>query len=139
MALLLRQCTQVSLDNYSIFSLLQALSPVGRCKSFEASADGYGRGEGFNAIVMQAPGVSCGGTTHALALIQGSAVNQDGRSSSLTAPNGPAQQVRLSMVTDSCLRLAYIVLDGTDWAACLLCKESRMCVILQHIWVFPVP
>ena len=69
----------------------QALSPVGRCKSFEASADGYGRGEGFNAIVMQAAGLSGGDLT--LALIQGSAVNQDGRSSSLTAPNGPAQQV----------------------------------------------
>ncbi|BDA51455.1 probable oleandomycin polyketide synthase, modules 5 and 6 [Coccomyxa sp. Obi] len=32
---------------------LQALSPVGRCKSFEASADGYGRGEGFNAFVLR--------------------------------------------------------------------------------------
>jgi len=81
---------------------------VGRCKSFEASADGYGRGEGFNAIVMQAPGVSSGGTAHALALIQGSAVNQDGRSSSLTAPNGPAQQVRLSMETDYCLERSFL-------------------------------
>ncbi len=117
---------------------------MGRCKSFEASADGYGRGEGFNAIVMQASGVSSGNTAHALALIQGSAVNQDGRSSSLTAPNGPAQQVRLSMKTDYCLnrsflwmltvRLTYIVLDGTNWAACLCCKKFRICVSIQHMW-----
>ncbi len=73
---------------------MQALSPVGRCKSFEASADGYGRGEGFNAIIMQAAGLRSGAGGPTLALIQGSAVNQDGRSSSLTAPNGPAQQVR---------------------------------------------
>ena len=73
--------------------MLQALSPVGRCKSFEASADGYGRGEGFNAVVMQAPRLSGSSVAQTLALIQGSAVNQDGRSSSLTAPNGPAQQV----------------------------------------------
>ena len=73
---------------------MQALSPVGRCKSFEASADGYGRGEGFNAIIMQAAGLRSGAGGLTLALIQGSAVNQDGRSSSLTAPNGPAQQVR---------------------------------------------
>ena len=72
---------------------LQALSPVGRCKSFEASADGYGRGEGFNAVVMQAPDLSGRLVAQGRALIQGSAVNQDGRSSSLTAPNGPAQQV----------------------------------------------
>lgn len=72
---------------------LQALSPVGRCKSFEASADGYGRGEGFNAIMMRALDASGGAAAQTLALIQGSAVNQDGRSSSLTAPNGPAQQV----------------------------------------------
>ena len=73
---------------------IQALSPMGRCKSFEASADGYGRGEGFNALILQYPGLSNGKGGRASALAMGSAVNQDGRSSSLTAPNGPAQQVR---------------------------------------------
>lgn len=80
---------------------LQALSPVGRCKSFEASADGYGRGEGFNAMVMRGvrpPAQLQRGDpeTPVLALVRGSAVNQDGRSSSLTAPNGPAQQARIT-------------------------------------------
>ena len=32
--------------------LLQALSPVGRCKTFEASGDGYGRGEGFTVALL---------------------------------------------------------------------------------------
>ena len=76
---------------------------MGRCKSFEASADGYGRGEGFNAVVMQAPGLGGRAVTESLALIQGSAVNQDGRSSSLTAPNGPAQQVQRTSLTQSWL------------------------------------
>jgi hypothetical protein len=65
----------------------QALSPVGRCKSFDASGDGYGRGEGFAAALLtQArPGQL------ALAVVRASAVNQDGQSSGLTAPNGPSQ------------------------------------------------
>ncbi len=72
---------------------LQALSVVGRCQTFEASADGYGRGEGFTAVVMRQAGTSTEGV---LAIVRGSAVNEDGRSSSLTAPNGPSQQVSLS-------------------------------------------
>ena len=69
---------------------------MGRCKSFDASGDGYGRGEGFNAVVLRERSPDSATTTAGapvLALVQGSAVNQDGRSSSLTAPNGPAQQV----------------------------------------------
>ena len=70
--------------------MAQALSTVGRCQTFEATADGYGRGEGFGAVVMRQAGTS---DNQALAVGRGSAVNQDGRSSSLTAPNGPSQQV----------------------------------------------
>lgn len=75
---------------FCVCNALQALSPAGRCKSFDASADGYGRGEGFVVLVMAPPG-SSRAAQQPLAVIRGSAVNQDGRSSSLTAPNGPSQ------------------------------------------------
>ncbi len=74
---------------------LRALSPVGRCKSFEASADGYGRGEGVAALVLcrQQPDLLARLPTSSGShvVLRGSAVNQGGRSSGLTAPNGPAQ------------------------------------------------
>ena len=69
---------------------VQAFSPVGRCKTFDASADGYGRGEGCAAIVMK-PQENGEPASNSLAVLKASATNQDGRSSSLTAPNGPSQ------------------------------------------------
>ncbi len=67
------------------------LAADGRCKTLDASADGYVRGEAIGALLLRA--VQQGSSAaSALALFCGSAVNQDGRSSSLTAPNGPSQQ-----------------------------------------------
>ena len=64
---------------------------MGRCKTFDASADGYGRGEGCVAVVLKPRGSTEGSPPGALAVLRSTATNQDGRSSSLTAPNGPAQ------------------------------------------------
>ncbi len=68
------------------------LASDGRCKAFDASADGLGRGEGCGVLVLkrQADAIVAGDTI--LALIRGTAVNQDGRSGGLTVPNGPAQE-----------------------------------------------
>jgi acyl transferase domain-containing protein/acyl carrier protein len=68
------------------------LSPAGRCKTFDASADGYVRGEGCGMVVLKRLSDAQRDGDRILALIRGSAVNQDGRSGGLTVPNGPAQQ-----------------------------------------------
>jgi acyl transferase domain-containing protein/acyl carrier protein len=73
-------------------SRLRALSPDGRCKTFDASADGYGRGEGCGVVVLKRLSDAIADGDPILAVIRGSAVNQDGRSSGLTVPNGLAQQ-----------------------------------------------
>jgi acyl transferase domain-containing protein/NAD(P)-dependent dehydrogenase (short-subunit alcohol dehydrogenase family)/SAM-dependent methyltransferase len=77
---------------YIAFSKLGALSPSGRSKTFDASADGYARGEGCGVVVLKRLSDAQRDGDRILALIRGSALNQDGASSSFTAPNGIAQQ-----------------------------------------------
>ncbi len=73
-------------------SKLGALSADGRCKTFDATADGYGRSEGCGIAVLKRLRDAAADGDNILAVVRGSAVNQDGPSSGLTVPNGRAQQ-----------------------------------------------
>lgn len=75
-----------------VFSHARMMAPDGRCKTFDASADGYVRGEGCGVVVLKrlSDAIADGDTIHAV--IRGSAVNHDGRSNGLTAPSQLAQQ-----------------------------------------------
>ena len=66
----------------------------GHCKTLDAAADGYVRAEACIVLRLAAPHPASPHTalTTGSIVLQGTFVNQDGRSSSLTAPNGPAQQ-----------------------------------------------
>jgi len=68
------------------------LAPDGRCKTFDAAADGYVRGEGCAVVVLKRLSDALADGDPIVALIRGSAVNQDGRSGGFTAPNELAQQ-----------------------------------------------
>ena len=74
------------------FSKLQAISPNGRCKTFDASANGYVRSEGCSMIVLKRLEDALQNRDHILAVVEGSAINQDGKTNGLAAPNGLAQQ-----------------------------------------------
>ena len=79
-------------DLYVALSQAQMLSPDGRCRAFDARANGYVRAEGCAMVVLKRLSEAQRDGDRILGLLRGSAVNQDGRSNGLTAPNGPAQQ-----------------------------------------------
>ena len=104
-------------EPFVAFSQLDALAPDGRCKTFDASADGYGRGEGCGVVVLKREADAVAAGDELLALICGSAVNQDGRSNGLTAPNGLAQQQVIRQALQAAgiapSEIDYVELHGT--------------------------
>ena len=71
--------------------VLQAFSPVGRCKTFDASADGFVRAEGITAIYVKRLDDAIRNGNAIRAVIRGTAANNDGRGTSIVTPNGIAQ------------------------------------------------
>ena len=111
------------------------LAEDGRCKTLDAGAGGYVRAEAVGALVLALAGPSSRGAGgqapwHSLAVLAGSAVNQDGRSSSLTAPNGPAQQDVMHAALRSgdlaAADMQHLQMHGTGegWAGGALIKKE---------------
>jgi acyl transferase domain-containing protein/acyl carrier protein len=76
-------------------SAMRMLAGDGRCKTFDAAADGFVRGEGCGIVVLRRLSRALAAGDRVIAVVLGSAVNQDGQSGGLTAPNGPAQEALL--------------------------------------------
>ena len=68
------------------------LAPDGRCKTFDAAANGYVRGEGCGILVLKRVSDAEADGDRIWGVIRGTALNQDGASQGLTVPNGEAQQ-----------------------------------------------
>ncbi|HEU4325733.1 MAG TPA: type I polyketide synthase [Roseiflexaceae bacterium] len=81
------------------FSKLGAMAPDGRCKAFDARANGYVRSEGAGVVVLKPLRAALADGDPIYAVIRGSAVNQDGRTNGLTAPNRWSQE---QVLRDAC-------------------------------------
>ncbi|MDE0475476.1 MAG: type I polyketide synthase, partial [Gammaproteobacteria bacterium] len=68
------------------------LAPDGRCKTFDAAANGYVRGEGCGILVLKRLSEAEADGDRIWGVIRGSALNQDGASPGLTVPSEPAQE-----------------------------------------------
>jgi acyl transferase domain-containing protein/acyl carrier protein len=96
---------------------MQALSPDGKCKTFDAGANGFVRGEGCGVLVLKRLSDAQRDGDRIWAVVKGSAVNQDGRSTGLTTPNVLAQQELLRQALKSAQLQAgdigYVEAHGT--------------------------
>ena len=90
------------------------LSKLGRCLTFDSSADGYCRGEGVAALILQTKNEKDVAKS-AICEVNGSATNHNGRSASLTAPNGVVQEslFRTTLASASVERVDFVELHGT--------------------------
>ncbi|NEO04111.1 MULTISPECIES: type I polyketide synthase [unclassified Moorena] len=99
------------------YSQASMLSQDGRCKTFDASADGYVRSEGCGVVVLKRLKQAIKDGDNILAIVRGSAVNQDGASNGLTAPNRQAQESlikrALSEARVSPHEVSYVEAHGT--------------------------
>jgi acyl transferase domain-containing protein/SAM-dependent methyltransferase len=107
-------------EHWISLSRAGVLAPDGRCKTFDAAADGFGRAEGCGVVVLKRLSDALADGDNVLALIRGSAVNHDGRSNGLTAPNGPSQEAVIRDALQNAgvdpAQVSYVEAHGTGTA-----------------------
>jgi acyl transferase domain-containing protein len=105
---------------YLLFARAGVLSPSGRCKVFDADADGFVPGEGIGTVLLKPLRRALEDRDNVLAVIKGSAVNNDGRSLGVMAPNPDGQRaVMESLYRNHAIHvrdIQYIEAHGTGTA-----------------------
>ncbi|KAF2473021.1 polyketide synthase [Lindgomyces ingoldianus] len=79
-------------DLHLLLSKLGALSPTSTCHTFDSTADGYARGEGFAAFYLKKTSDAVAGSYPIRAVIRGTAVNSNGRTAGITHPSTESQE-----------------------------------------------
>ncbi len=110
---------EVLLDEspYVVLSTAQVLSPGGRCKTFDESADGIGLGEGCAVLVLKSLQKAILDGDKIYGVIDGSAINNDGNTMGITTPNPSAQseliETAIAVANIDPATISYVETHGT--------------------------
>ncbi len=121
------------------FDQVGALSPTGQCRAFDATADGFVRGEGAGVVVLKRLTDAQRDGDRVLAVICGSAVNQDGRSNGLMAPNPAAQMavLRAAYTNAGCSPARSTTSKRTEQGRCWATRSKP--ALSERCWVAAGP
>jgi acyl transferase domain-containing protein/NAD(P)-dependent dehydrogenase (short-subunit alcohol dehydrogenase family) len=104
-------------DFMSVMCKGHFLAPDGRCKSFDARADGYGRGEGCGMVALKPLAAAARDGDAIYAVVRGTGVNQDGRTLAIPVPSADAQEALIRDVYGRARvplqRVRYVEAHGT--------------------------
>jgi acyl transferase domain-containing protein/thioesterase domain-containing protein/NAD(P)-dependent dehydrogenase (short-subunit alcohol dehydrogenase family)/acyl carrier protein len=107
----------LSQETFFAFSRMAMLSPDGRCKAFDAGANGFVRAEGAGTILLKPLSAAQAAGDRIYAVIRSTAANQDGRTNGITVPSQQAQE---ALIRGACLsagldpsQIAYVEAHGT--------------------------
>lgn len=107
-------------SGFAVFSSMMALAADGRCKAFDAAADGFVRGEGAGVIVLKPLHDALADGDRIYAAVLASGTNQDGRTPGIAMPSGASQT---ALVRRTCAQagidpkaVGYVEAHGTGTA-----------------------
>lgn len=92
-------------------SQMEALAPDGRCKAFDSSANGFGRGEGCGVIILKRLKNAVADGNYIEAVVKSVSVEHDGRTNGFYAPNGKSEK----NVIETALKQSEISVDEIDY------------------------
>ena len=90
-----------------VLDKLGALSPTSRCHTFDASADGYARGEGFSALYLKKSSIAVLDGLPIRAMIRGTAINANGKTGGITRPSAKGQEAAIRKAYQNAGNLSF--------------------------------
>ncbi|KAL8788410.1 MAG: hypothetical protein Q9195_007289 [Heterodermia aff. obscurata] len=90
-----------------VLDKLGALSPTSRCHTFDVSADGYARGEGFSALCLKKSSIAVSDELPIRAMIRGTAINANGKTGGITRPSAKGQEAAIRKAYENAGNLSF--------------------------------
>ncbi|TLD23971.1 hypothetical protein PspLS_06415 [Pyricularia sp. CBS 133598] len=98
-------------EPYIVESSFHMLSPTGRCRMWDSSADGYGRGDGVAAVILKTLSQAIADGDRIESVIRETGINQDGATGGITVPNPSAQ---IALIRDTYMRAGLDLAKHSD-------------------------